>query len=143
MDLTVKTFNELSNDELYLILQARARVFVVEQNCPYLDIDDIDRRSYHVFYHSNAQIDAYLRVYFKEPGIAQIGRVLTIERGKGLGIDLLKDGIEVCRNRFNAKSVYIEAQSYAIGFYEKAGFKVISGEYLEDGIPHVNMKLDL
>ncbi len=143
MDLTVKTFNELSNNELYLILQARARVFVVEQNCAYLDIDDIDRRSYHVFYLSSGQIDAYLRVYLKEPGVAQIGRVLTIERGKGLGIDLLRDGVEICRSRFNAKSVYIEAQSYAIGFYEKAGFKVISGEYLEDGIPHVNMKLEL
>lgn len=74
--------------------------------------------------------------------IVQIGRVLTYKRGVGLGLELLLKGIEAANTYFQAKKLYLEAQVYAIGFYEKAGFKVVSEEFLEDGIPHICMELE-
>ncbi|MBQ3861747.1 MAG: GNAT family N-acetyltransferase, partial [Clostridia bacterium] len=78
-----------------------------------------------------------------EPGVVQMGRVLTVDRGVGLGGKLLKAGIEEIRARFHPAKIYIEAQSYAVGFYAREGFRVTSEEFLEDGIPHVKMELDL
>ena len=79
----------------------------------------------------------------KKPGVVQMGRVLTVDRGIGLGGKLLKAGIEEIRARFHPAKIYIEAQSYAVGFYAREGFRVTSEEFLEDGIPHVKMELDL
>ncbi len=144
MDLIIKRFEELTADEVYEILRVRVAVFVVEQNCPYQEADGKDRFSYHVFLKDETGIRAYLRVIDK--GIAfeeaAIGRVLTTERGKGLGLRILSEGIKVAKNRMNAGSIKIEAQSYAKEFYEKAGFRQISEEFLEDGIPHIQMILD-
>lgn len=144
MDLIIKRFEELTADEVYEILRVRVAVFVVEQNCPYQEADGKDRFSYHVFLKDETGIRAYLRVIDK--GIAfeeaAIGRVLTTERGKGLGLRILSEGIKVAKNRMNAGSIKIEAQSYAKEFYEKAGFRQISEEFLEDGIPHIQMIFD-
>lgn len=143
MNLVIKKFNELTIAELYEILKVRAEVFVVEQNCVYQDLDDIDYNSLHVFLEEEGKVKAYLRAYIKDAntGTVQIGRVLTTVRGTGLGLDMLKTGIEAAKKELCTNKIYIEAQTYAIGFYEKVGFQVVSDEFLEDGIPHVAMEL--
>ena len=143
MDLVSKYFTDLTTRELYEILKARSAVFVVEQNCVYQDIDGMDPESLHVFFEDDGRIAAYLRAFVKEPGVVQMGRVLTVDRRVGLGGKLLKAGIEEIRERFHPQKIYIEAQSYAVGFYTREGFRVTSEEFLEDGIPHVKMELVL
>lgn len=136
-----KFFSELSTTEVYEILKARVQIFVVEQRCAYQDIDDIDYDSLHIFYKSGEKITAYLRAFHKDSETVQLGRVLTVEHGNGLGGELLKEAIRIVKEKLNPKKLYIEAQTYAIGFYEREGFKVTSEEFLEDGIPHVKMEL--
>ena len=143
MELFIRDFEALSAGELYDLLQARAVVFVVEQTCPYQDLDGMDRKSTHVYYKEDGKIAAYLRVFRLDDTTAKIGRVLTVRRGQGLGLPLLEAGIEVARRMTGVRAIYIEAQSYAVGFYEKAGFKVVGDEFLEDGIPHKGMRLEL
>ena len=143
MNLHIKTFEQLSSTELYEILKARSAVFVVEQTCPYQDIDGGDYESLHVYLEEEGKILAYLRCYEQDEHTVRIGRVLTMERGKGLGRPLMEAGIQAVREHYKANSVYIEAQCYAIGFYNKFGFEVCGEEFLEDGIPHVPMTLDL
>lgn len=135
-----KFFSELSTTEVYEILKARVQIFVVEQRCAYQDIDDIDYDSLHIFYKSGEKITAYLRAFRKDSETVQLGRVLTVEHGNGLGGELLKETIQIVKEKLNPKKLYIEAQTYAIGFYEREGFKVTSEEFLEDGIPHVKME---
>lgn len=144
MKLITKYFHELTTTELYEILKARAEIFVVEQNCIYQDLDDIDYQSLHIFYEDNGKVIAYLRAFEKdsEIGIVQMGRVLTLTHGTGLGGKLLKEGLSQIKEKMNPSSVYIEAQCYATGFYEREGFVISSDEFLEDGIPHVEMILD-
>ncbi len=143
--LNAKFFDELTAAELYEILKARAAVFVVEQNCVYQDVDGVDYRSLHVFYESDGCVTAYLRLFPKtdEEGTVQMGRVLTVQRGTGLGGVLLKDGIRLAREKMNARKIFLEAQCYAAGFYAREGFRTCSGEFLEDGITHVAMELTL
>ena len=144
MNMNVKYFEELTTKELYEILKSRAEIFVVEQDCIYQDLDGIDYRSLHVFYEEDGSVIAYLRAYEKEdePEVVQVGRVLTLEHGKGLGAKILKEGIEIIQEKMRPQSIYIEAQCYAIGFYEREGFQVCSESFLEDGIPHVQMRLE-
>ena len=142
MELVVKTFDELNTRELYEILRVRAAVFVVEQECAYQDVDGIDLRSVHAFLWDEDGIHAYLRVFEKDARTAQMGRMLTVQRGAGLGGRLLKEGIRIARDVLKKDVLYIEAQTYATGFYEREGFKVTSEEFLEDGIPHVKMELE-
>ncbi len=140
----VKAFDELTTVQLYEILKARSAVFVVEQNCIYQDLDDVDYRSLHVFEcDAEKHVEAYLRLFEKadEPGVVQMGRVLTVRRGEGLGGAILKEGIQVATERLGAKEIFLEAQVYAIGYYAKEGFSVCSEEFLEDGIPHVQMRM--
>ena len=143
MNLHIKTFEQLSSTELYEILKARSAVFVVEQTCPYQDIDDGDYESLHVYLEEEGKLLAYLRCYEQAAHTARIGRVLPMERGKGLGRPLMEAGNQAVREHDKASSIYIEAQCYAIGFYTKFGFEVCGEEFLEDGIPHVPMTLDL
>ena len=144
MKLITKHFTELTTTELYEILKARAEIFVVEQNCIYQDLDDIDYRSLHIFYEENGKVMSYLRAFEKDPvsKIVQIGRVLTLTHGIGLGGKLLKEGLSQIKEKMNPSSIYIEAQCYATGFYEREGFVISSDEFLEDGIPHVEMILN-
>lgn len=141
MELKAKFFNELTTKELYEILKSRAEIFVVEQNCVYQDIDDRDYQSLHVFFEENGTVTAYLRAYMKGEGQVQMGRVLTLRHGTGLGGKLLKAGIAQVREKFRPERIYIEAQRYATGYYEREGFQECSEEFLEDGIPHVGMEL--
>lgn len=141
MEYREKRFSELSVPELYEILRARSAVFVVEQQCVYQDVDGTDRRAWHLWYEAEGRVWAYARVYWKEEAgrVAQIGRVLTVARGQGLGLRLLRRAVELCEGRLGATTVCLEAQTYAVGFYEKMDFRVVSEEFLEDGIPHVRM----
>lgn len=141
MHLVTKFFDELTTTELYEILKARAKIFVVEQHCAYLDIDDRDYESLHIFYEESGKVAAYLRAFIKEKDVVQVGRVLTIKHGTGLGGKLLKAGIACVQEKFHPRKIYIEAQCYAVGYYEREGFQVCSEEFLEDGIPHVQMEL--
>lgn len=143
MELVVKTFDQLNTHELYGIMQVRAAVFVVEQECAYQDVDGIDLRSVHAFLRDEGGIHAYLRVFEKDERTAQLGRMLTMERGFGLGGQLLKEGIRIAHEVLEKDVLYIEAQSYAVGFYQREGFRVTSEVFLEDGIPHVKMEREL
>ena len=145
MKLVSKFFNELDTKELYELLKARAEIFVVEQTCIYQDLDDLDYDGLHVFYEENGKVLAYLRAFPKsEDGkTVQMGRFLTMEHGIGLGGKLLIDGLEQIKAKMNPEQIYIHAQSYATGFYERAGFQICSEEFLEDDIPHVEMILRL
>ena len=144
MELVVKHFDELSNKELLEIFKLRVSVFVVEQNCPYQEIDEYDEKSIHVFLKENKKIVTYARVLPK--GCAydcvSIGRVLSMKRRMGLGTRIVKEAIKVAKREFNANSIKIGAQVYVKKMYEDCGFKEISNEYLEDDIPHVDMMLD-
>ena len=145
MQLLIKHYNELTADELYDILAARAEVFVVEQNCAYQDLDGIDKNAYHLYYKENGKIVAYLRVIDKGERLDEvsIGRVISLKRRCGLGSALMREGLRVAKEKFGATKVKIGAQLYAKPFYESVGFKQISGEYLEDGIPHIYMLAEL
>lgn len=144
MDLHIKKYNELTLDELYEILKLRVDVFVVEQECPYHEIDDKDKGAYHLFLKDEDGIQAYLRVLDKGVSFeeASVGRVIAIKRHCGLATKILSEGIKVAVEKFNADKIKIEAQTYARGLYEKQGFKQSSEEFLEDGIPHIYMTLD-
>lgn len=144
MKLVVKKFHELTADELYSILKLRVDVFVVEQNCPYPEIDGKDREAYHVWLEDEDGIAAYLRVLDKGVSFddAAIGRVISARRRKGFGTIVLKEGIKVAKEKFCADKITIEAQVYARKFYENVGFRQVSEEFLEDGIPHILMTLE-
>lgn len=144
MKLTIKSYDELTRDELYKILKLRVDVFVVEQNCPYEEIDGNDQGALHLWFEEDGQIQAYLRLLDRgiKSRYVTIGRVISVKRRAGLGSMILREGILAARERFSAEAVYVEAQSYAKGLYEKQGFRQISDEFLEDGIPHVRMLLE-
>ncbi len=141
MELIVKKFEALSPGELYDILRLRIDVFVVEQNCPYPEADGRDREAVHVCLRNEQGLRAYCRVMDRgaESEYVSIGRVVSAERGRGLGARILREGIRAAEEFFGAGPIYLEAQAYARGFYEKAGFRRISGEFMLDGIPHVRM----
>ena len=143
MDIFCKHYDDLSRDELYGILQLRAEVFVVEQNCPYQDLDGNDFNAIHIWAAEAGKIIGCLRVFLKDDGNATIGRVVTKKevRGTGLGLSLMQEGIRLCWNLYGDTPIVIHAQSYATGFYEKCGFRVSSEEFPEDGIPHHEMTL--
>ena len=145
MKYIIKRFEELTTVELYEILKLCSEIFVVEQNCVYQDLDDIDYQSLHIFCEENHNVLAYLRIYPKrgETDVVQIGRVVTLKHRMGSGSALMKKGIQTIKDTMNYKKIYIVAQKRAIGFYEKFGFIVTSDEFLEDGIVHVAMELAL
>ena len=139
MEICIKKFDELSLYDLYEILKLRVNVFVVEQNCPYSELDDIDKDAFHVYLKDDDGIQAYLRVY-ENNGI-RIGRVLSLKRRQGMGTNVLNEGIRVAKDLLSAKTITIEAQTYARKMYENAGFVQTSEAFLEDGIEHIRMEL--
>jgi len=144
MKEVVKHFNQLTTAELYEILKIRAEVFVVEQNCPYQDLDEVDKEAYHVWLEEDGKTVAYLRVVDKGKRLNEVsvGRVISLKRRCGLGSKLMALGLRVAKEKFGATQVMVGAQTYAKAFYEQAGFVQISDEYMEDGIPHIYMLFD-
>ena len=143
MNLIVKEFSELTTTELYEILKARAEIFIMEQNINYQDMDDIDYKSLHLFYKDGDKIVAYLRCFYDGDDNVRIGRVLTMTHGIGLGRKLLEESLPIIVKKMKCIKLSMDAQAYAIGFYEKFGFKVVSDEFLEEGIMHVKMEKDV
>ena len=141
MNLIIKHFNELTTTELVDIYKLRVAVFVVEQNCPYQEVDEADKVSYHLWLEDEDGIEAYARVV--PPGVkfeeASIGRIIAKKRRCGLGTRIVKEAIKVAKDKFNEDTLKIEAQAYAKSLYEKCGFVRISQPFLEDGIPHIRM----
>ncbi|MDF2157793.1 GNAT family N-acetyltransferase [Algoriphagus sp. CAU 1675] len=140
---TVKGFYELSQDELYDLLRLRSEVFVVEQNCVFLDQDNKDQKCHHLLLYQEGQLVGYCRIV--PAGVSYeevaIGRVVTAPsaRGKGYGRKVMELGIEACQNLYGSCDIRLGAQTYALGFYESLGFKTEGEVYDEDGIEHIEM----
>ena len=138
-------FQELTVDELYELLRVRSEVFVVEQNCVYLDMDGDDQKAIHLWLTVADKVVALARVcpagtHMEE---VSIGRVITTERNKGYGKQIMLHAIDAAVEHFNAKRIDIEAQEYARGFYESVGFRQSSESFILDGIPHIRMTLTI
>ena len=143
MEVKIVTFEELGLHELYELLQLRAEVFVVEQDCVYQDIDRKDQKALHVLGFEGKNLVAYTRlfppgVYFDE---AAIGRVVVREghRKKSYGHEILKASVKAIEERYKTEKIKLSAQTYLTKFYESHGFIQTGEGYLEDGIPHIAM----
>lgn len=150
MKWILKKYNELSIDEFHDILQLRINVFVVEQNCPFTELDGKDKIAYHFFAYSKenpSQIIAYSRIF--KPGDyyqkAAIGRVVVHPdfRKDGLGYELIVNSVSQIKKMFKTDEVKIGAQTYLKKFYNSLGFVKEGEDYMEDGIPHIYMVKNL
>jgi len=141
-----KTFNDLSSEEMYALLKLRSEVFVVEQNCVFLDMDDKDQQSLHLMIRIEQELVAYCRIV--PPGISfyepSIGRVVSSSghRRTGAGRALMLAAIDVARQQFDSQPIRIGAQLYLLKFYSSLGFEAEGDVYLEDGIEHIEMILN-
>ncbi|MDO8998691.1 MAG: GNAT family N-acetyltransferase [Bacteroidota bacterium] len=145
MEFILKNFNQLSIKQLFEIYKLRSEVFVVEQNCAYQDIDEVDMKAKHLMLFENDILTAYTRIIppgitYKEPAI---GRVVVKKsyRGKDLGKLLMQQSIDVMKDSFKNLDILLSAQSHLVKFYTDLGFKAEGQEYLEDDIPHTKMRL--
>ena len=144
MNWTLKSFDELTVSEFHDFIQLRLDIFVVEQDCPYLDLDGKDEIAYHLFATTDqGKTVAYTRLfapgdYYEE---AAIGRVVVHKdfRKDGLGFELMSRSIQQIESLFNTKTIRIGAQQYLKKFYESLGFVPTGQDYMEDGIPHMYM----
>ncbi len=141
-----KTFDELTNNELYDCLKLRIDIFVVEQTCYYPDLDDLDRHpaTIHLFHYHQDKIASYARILPKGlsyPDYVSIGRVIIAPhaRGTGVGHALIAKAVEVTVLKFPDIAIKISAQEHLEKYYQQHGFKRVSDMYLEDGIPHIGM----
>jgi ElaA protein len=142
----IKTFKDMSIDDLYKIVQLREKVFVVEQECVFLDADGLDLQAVHIYTKTdNGDISAYLRVLppgipYCEPSIGRV--VVAIEsRGQYLGKELMLQGIHYTKKHFPEHHIRIAAQLYLDSFYTALGFRAIESPFLLDGINHQYMLL--
>lgn len=139
----VKSFYELNVTQLYELLRLRSEVFVVEQNCVFLDLDNKDQRCYHLLLFSDSKLAGYSRLVpagVSYPEVS-IGRVITSPdfRGTGLGRKVMELAIQSCKELFGPGSIRIGAQVYAQPFYASLGFEPEGDVYDEDGIDHIEM----
>jgi ElaA protein len=145
MNFLLKSFDELTVKQLYYIYLLRSKVFVVEQNCAYQDIDDMDLKAYHLLLCEDDALIAYCRIL--PPGLVYpecaIGRVVVHPdfRKKQLGKLVMKQAIEQCFVHYNNQDIVLSAQNYLLKFYTELGFKTEGETYLEDDIPHTKMRL--
>ncbi|MFV0559932.1 MAG: GNAT family N-acetyltransferase [Enterococcus sp.] len=142
MNYLVKPFDELTIQEFYKIIQARIAVFVVEQKCPYQEVDAIDEQALHTYLtDETGEIIAYTRIY-TEGGAVHFGRVLVAKnyRHQGLGKTIVAKTLEAIHEFFPDSPIIIGAQSHLQEFYQQFGFEAISDVYLEDDIPHIDMQ---
>lgn len=146
MDWYIKTFQELTNDELYNLMKLRVDIFVVEQECPYPELDNYDQQSIHYFLKIDGEMAANVRILPPNTKFAEasIGRVAVAEkyRGKGYGQQIMQKAIQYVAREWNETQIKIEAQEHLKKFYSALGFQQISESYLDDGIPHIDMMLE-
>ncbi len=142
MNWKFKKFDELTTNELYEILKLRAEVFVVEQDCPYQDLDDKDKWAYHLFLEDDdgSTVIAVLRILPENIAYEDmaIGRVIVKKshRGQGLSKVMMQKAISFIIDDLGKKRIKLSGQAYLREFYEDLGFKRVSDIYLEDGIDH-------
>jgi len=145
MIIEFKHFNELTNRELYDMLQLRAEIFVVEQTCIYNDLDGLDKEATHIIVKNDGKNEIIAASRLLKPGTRfpdfSIGRVVVKQnmRSTGLGIRMMDEAKKFMMEQWNAKIIKVSAQKYLQKFYENLGFSVKTEEYIEDGIPHVGM----
>ena len=137
-------FNELSLEQLYAMGRLRQEVFVVEQDCPYIDFDNKDQECWHVMCWKDDEMVGYTRIVpvgVSYPNDISIGRVITSQlvRRSGLGKELMERSIDYCYELFDKPDIRISAQDYLLHFYASFGFEDTGIKYLEDGIPHSEM----
>lgn len=140
----VKTTNELTPQQLLQIMEERTRVFVVEQNCPYQEVDEKDQSALHVILLAGTKILAYSRIIWHDDQVhISFGRVLVVKkyRGRQLGRQIVTAALKIISQRFPTTDIKIQAQAHLQKFYGSFGFQAVSEPYLEDGIPHVDMVL--
>ena len=130
----------MTRDELYEIIKLRIEVFVVEQDCPYQDLDDKDKNAYHLFVEDNGLVVAVLRILPEGVSFEDmaIGRLIVKKsyRGRGISKKMMNKAINFIINDLNKSKIRLSGQAYLIDFYESLGFKRVSDVYLEDGIDH-------
>ena len=137
----IRRLEEFSAAELYALLRLRVDVFVVEQACAYPELDGKDMTALHLRLLIDVETAAYARLWQPEGKPPRIGRVLVAptHRGKRLGDALMQEAISACEARFPGLPIALSAQSYLERFYRSLGFSPTSEEYVEDGIPHIDM----
>ena len=145
MDFVAKYFDELNVRQVYEILRSRTEIFSLEQNIMYQDMDRIDYICRHCFFETDEGVTAYLRAFYADETreVVKIGRVLTLDHGKGVGRLLLENSINDINSNMKCKKIILNAQKHAIAFYEKFGFTVVGEEFVEEGIIHAPMELNL
>ncbi len=143
-DWKLKSWEELTKKEFHDTIQLREKVFVVEQNCPYLDVDGKDEKSYHLFLYKGNEMAAYARlipkgVSYKEG--SSIGRVVVSPqfRNRQLAREMMEIAIQKVIEVFLEDTIIISAQTYLAPFYTSLGFQTVGEEYLEDDLPHIKM----
>ena len=147
MQWYLKSFNELSNRELYDILKLRVDVFVVEQDCIYHELDgkDLDQHAFHLYALKDERVACYLRILppgSSYPDMPSLGRVVIHSdfRGTGIGHELMTRATKVLDENWPNQTCHISAQSHLQGYYNKHGFSAVGEGYLEDNIPHIGME---
>ncbi len=141
-----KSYEELTTQELHDLIKVRMDIFVVEQNCPYPEVDGYDPEANHLWLEDeDGQVIAYCRIFLSgvKYNEASIGRILVVKemRGKEYGKELMTKALSVIKDQYGEKAVKIQAQEYLLDFYGSFGFEGVTETYLEDGIPHVDMVL--
>lgn len=141
-----KHHSDLTQHQLYALLALRSRVFVVEQNCPYLDVDgqDLIGDTCHLLAYQDDLLVAYLRLLdpATQGGDVVIGRVVIAPeaRGTGLGHELMERALQTCAERWPGLPIYLSAQAHLQGYYGRYGFTPCTEVYLDDDIPHIGMR---
>lgn len=140
MEWKLKKFDELTTEELYGILKLRVEIFVVEQDCAYQDLDDKDQCTYHLFLEDEDEIIAVLRILPENVAFDDmaIGRIVVRKshRGQGIARAMMKMAMDFIVKDLGKRRIRLSGQAYLVDFYNGLGFKRVSDEYLEDGIPH-------
>lgn len=142
--IAIKETNELTPLELLTIMAARVAVFVVEQDCPYQEVDAKDQTARHVMLLQDGELVAYARIIRHDDGVhISFGRVLVVAKARRqhLGRQLVQATLAEIHRLYPNQGVLIQAQAYLQNFYASFGFKPVSATYLEDGIPHLDMLL--
>ncbi|PTE74818.1 GNAT family N-acetyltransferase [Staphylococcus gallinarum] len=142
MEYKIVNTQHLSTIELIDIMRERIKVFVVEQNCPYQEVDEEDENALHVMLKDQNKLVAYTRIIERENDIS-FGRVLVTEkyRKKQYGKQIVRQTIDEIKKRYKSGIIKISGQAHLQKFYESFGFECVSESYLEDGIPHVSLEL--
>lgn len=140
MDYQVKHFSELTTKEFYEVVKLRTAVFVVEQQCPYQEVDAADENAWHTWLTEGTELIGYTRIIDLGAAVT-FGRVLIKAeyRKRNLGAKLVAETLKVIAEKYPQRPIKIGAQAHLTDFYGSFGFKPVSEVYLEDGIPHVDM----